>query len=200
MDFDYSFDTSRNPDDGYVQAATGTNPKKLSFVGNSGVKFGDVSDPNPNKKAYEAAILDVSSMIDVGGGLQVFDGGIDNYGNVIDPPYLTEPLNRLMTGVKYGGDYSKMSDYNAVNPSDPPTSGDFYQTLVNNASRGSGHMTIEATLTGAATYAVGIYIDGSLTYYDDGESIENLNQIYLQSHWGSGVVFSNLNITQLSPP
>lgn len=104
MEFDYLFETTRNPQWGYVQAE-GKQPK-LSFVGNSGVKFGVLES---DAKPFEAAILDVQSMVGLGGGMSRFDpsqggyiqaSGDVNTGNV----FQTEPLSRLMTGVRYGGD------------------------------------------------------------------------------------------------
>jgi hypothetical protein len=90
--FDYSFETSRNSPTGYVQAEG--KPEKLSFVGNSGVKFGAYQATG---KAVEAAILDVDSMVELGGDLDEFDpsqgGGIDASGNVTIPITPPDPFS-----------------------------------------------------------------------------------------------------------
>ena len=101
-------------------------PKKLSFVANSGVKFGNA------KTQTEAAILDVVNMVAMAGGLDAFKWnaitgkGIDKDGFVIgmtnpaitgidedgDPiPFEKEHVTKLMSHVIYGGDPATMADY-----------------------------------------------------------------------------------------
>ena len=108
LEFDYAFDRSRGDGtNGWVGILARRNDtsvkylEKLSFVANSGVKFGVAS----NGKPFEAAILDVESMVAVGGGLDAFDpaqggyvklegedGKIDTNGE-----YITESLNQIST-------------------------------------------------------------------------------------------------------
>ena len=169
MEFDYSFETARNPDWGYIQAE-GKLPK-LSFVGNSGVKFGVLQSTGA---PLETAILDVKSMVRLGGNLTAFDpsrGGIDDDGIVtipIQPPdpatYQPEPLNRLMTGVIYGGDYRGMADnpsHLLVPPADPADAYEYYATLSNNYNRTNAHMKIDVARVNETVYGVNIYMDYS---------------------------------------
>lgn len=216
MEFDYYFDTSRGDGIyGWVQAIAGGTPRnKLSFIGNSGVKFGGV----------EAAIFDVKSMVDRVGGLSKFqqtepyqngvkygtndlsntevdvriqydsdgDGDIDaNDGN-----YEIEHLSQLMAGIEYDEtDYGTIYDFTKGNPSTPYTWQHFYAALVENYNRTNSSMKIDVTQNGSL-YTLAIFLDGSTTasYEKSGITLSSLNTLYLQSHWGSGVVFSDLNI------
>ena len=44
-------------------------------------------------------------------------------------------------------------------------------------------------------FGVKIYVDAMLTYSDDDVSLTEVGTLAVQSHWGSGVVFSNMDIT-----
>ena len=80
MEFDFVFDRTRGDGtNGYVAIdrdgnGPGTPRQKLSFVGNSGLKFGAAARPSANGaiKDYEIAILDVQSMVGKSGGLNNF--------------------------------------------------------------------------------------------------------------------------------
>jgi hypothetical protein len=214
MEFDYSFETSRNPQWGYVQAAG--HPKKLSFVGNSGIKFGVLEY---NDKPFEAAILDVDSVVGLGGSLGAFEynpvtgTGINDDGEVAirinpaDPPtYVTEPLNRLMTGVRYGGDYEFMADnsWRLENPPRAPASAaEFYSTLVSNYNRPNDHMKIDVTrIDQSVYYGVDIYLDGEEEpCYSEYVRLKEagIGALAVQSHWGSGVIFSNMSVIKKEP-
>lgn len=160
-------------------------------MGNSGVKFAGT----------EVAILDVNSMVGLGGGVDEFDpsqgGYIQSNGNVnTGGAYETEPLNKLMTGVIYNGSYGSMKDYQDVDPEYPPTAQDFYDTLVNNNDRANGHMKIVVSLVSGSTYTVNVYLDNEeATCYSETVTLTSLGALDLQSHWGSGVIFSNMDIT-----
>lgn len=197
MEFDYSFERSRGDGTyGYVKIdpeKDGTPREKLSFVGNSGVKFGGI----------EAAILDVSSYIGYAGGVTNFNpsppyyGYVQSSGNVdTNGDFETEPLNKLMTGVKYGGDYDNIKDYQDVDPDDPPTAQDFYDTLVNNGSNTNGHIKISWN---ASTYMLNIYLDNAIQASYSEFLVLSVAKLDLQSHWGSGVIFSNMDITPYNP-
>jgi len=195
MEFDYSFETSRFSPTGYIQASG--KPAKLSFVGNSGVKFGTMT----SGKLCEVNILDVKSMVAEGGGLNEFDPSQNGYvrsnGDVdTNDQYQTEALKTLVTGVIYNGDYDNMKDYQDVDPDDPPTAQDFYDTLVNNYNRTNGHIKIDVTLVSGSTYTVNVYLDNEQqTCYSDAITLTSLATLNLQSHWGSGVIFSNMDVT-----
>ena len=62
-------------------------------------------------------------------------------------------------------------------------------------NRTSGRMVIDATKTGA-TYTVRVTLDGVETYEATGLSITGLTNLKLQSHWGSGVIFSEMKVTK----
>lgn len=207
MEFDYFFERSRNLPTGYVQADAwkdGNLVKKLSFVGNSGVKFGAYQSTG---KPVEAAILDVEKMVDWGGGLTQFEHhpafhtGLQDNGDLVIPPNETEPLNTLMSGIVYGGDYRQMADWgDDVNL--PDTWHEFYSILVNNKSRANGHMEIDVSrIDSTPYYIVDIYLDGSAVpcYSDCVHLTGAIGQLSLQSHWGSGVEFSDMSIIKKNP-
>ncbi len=193
MEIDYSFEMRGN-DYGWVQAVKNGVPlSKLSFVGNSGIKFGGT----------EAAILDVTSMIAEGGGENAFappNGYIQSSGDVdTGGTYQTEGLNTLMTGIRYDGSFPSMQDFIDSNPDDPPTASDYFQTLLINKGHANGHMKVSVEKTGS-TFTVSIFLDNSSTptYSQTGVTLTALNEFLIQSHWGSGVEFENLVITKHS--
>ena len=193
MTVNYTFDHSQGGNNGYVHVIRdGELLRRLSFVGNSGVKFGGM----------EAAILDVKAMVQQAGGLAAFDpaqgAGIDENGMVAIDPYDTEELSRLMTGVRYAGDYAWMQD-NPNFPVPPPADASaFYQILENNHDRDNLVMKIDVTPVDVdnSIFSIDIDLDSDPTY----EQVLTLPQPplghpTLQAHWGSGVVFSNVVIT-----
>lgn len=217
MEFDYVFETSRNPTQwGYIQADHWDNydedpelelTRKLSFVGNSGIKFGAIEatgDP------FEAAILDVESMVSLAGGLDEFDpsngGGINVSGTVSIPLYRPEPLNKLMTGVRYGGDYRRMVDnpgHIFDPPEDPADADEYYDTLLNNHGHANGHMNIDVTrIDQTEYYRVDIYLDrAQVPCYSEYVRLTTagIGALSVQSHWASGVVFNDMSVIKKEP-
>jgi len=202
MEFDYSFEPKERGDGvtGYVQANAYTVPsppqqrklkEKLSFVGNSGVKFGTSVRPSDQKtKDFEIAILDVQSMVGKAGGLSNIT--IDGETKVVSGAYEKEHLSTLMTAVRYGGDFANMpADYKTDGGGNP----DYPATLESQYSnRTPARMVIDAAKNGT-TYTVIVTLGGVETYRGTGLSITGLDKLKLQSHWGSGVIFSNMNVT-----
>ena len=205
MTFDYSFERSRNSPYGYVHHQSGT-LHKLSFVGNSGIKFGT--------GGQEVAILDVDAYVNMAGGISAFSPsvggiidtdsgpGITAKANINAPEnYNDEELSRLMTGVVYGPthhDYGNAKD----NPDRPnlPTSLDRYWTmLASNEQRANGKMRIRFDPAGNGTLTV--FLDGATgtnwSYQDTSFSPMSLTELIVQSHWGSGVIFTNMDIKKL---
>ena len=163
-------------------------------MGNSGVKFG----------GREVAILDVSAYVAMAGGLSAFDpappndGYVKDDGNIdTDDAYVDEFLNKLMTGVRYGGDYAKMAD-NPDHPNDgvPDDAGEFYTTLANNEGRANAHMKIDVSDDTGAGHALDVYLDNDTdACYSEMVTLASYTTLNLQTHWGSGVIFSNMDIT-----
>jgi len=191
MEFDYSFDRERGDGTTGWVSANGK-PDRLSYVGNSGVKFGTAM-LGADLKDFEIAILDVTSMVSVAGGLET---GIGNDGNVSVNGYQPESLNKLMTGVRYGGDYRYMNDWG--NGDALPTTGDGYHDILsNNTSRANTHIKIDLAREDD-TFTVTVYLDYQTQwcYRETGIALQNYGTILLQSHWGSGVIFSNMQTTK----
>ena len=137
----------------------------MSFVGNSGVKFGKYTDASGTSREYEINILDVASMKDVA-KVDATGSNITPSGTIARPGYKVEPLNTLMTGVKYGGDYACMlSEYQ-------PTNADEFFALLQsdmacNAASGATHMKISVTPSSGGKFQILVWTGGVLTYVGD---------------------------------
>jgi len=227
MEFDYSFEIHGNKDDktGYVQAEPEQDKplqKKVSFVGNSGVKFGKYRLRNPDGtfkldkygkqqwKDFEINILDVRAMADRAGGLGDLKSKIERSGSsaqIAVAGYKAEDVNTLMTGVRYGGDYKCMNDWGGTAlpaPNPPTTVDDYYSILKNNATHTKSddadskdnHMKIEVVKDNAPNkFTVTVWVNNQPTYQESG-IVMAIGFPHLQSHWGSGVVYSNLQFTK----
>lgn len=202
LEFDYAFDTSRGDGTfGYVQAynANGTSKnKKLSFVGNSGVKFGSQADGKP----YEAAIIDNDSFDSMVGGIKVehfIDHSYPNVGtdgkvdDVKVPSFDAEPLSKLMSGVEYGGAYDKMAD---TGYAAPQNAAGFLSAHQSNLGRINRHMKLILERLSPTEFKLQVILDGQLVYKED--LVTAIMKFSLQSHWGSGVSFSNMKVSKLS--
>jgi len=203
LEFKYSFDKSRGDGTfGYVQVvdANGQNKgKKLSFVGNSGIKFG--------KQSYEAAIIDIKSydaMAAMAGGITVAnfvdsdaDKNLDEDDVSVTGYSVKEPLNKLMTGVEYGGGYDRMADTGSAKPPDVPNAAFFFAAFGNNKARANGHMKLVVKREDANSFKMQIYLDGGKTHSYEEVIATGIEKFQFQSHWGSGVLFSNMKVRKL---
>ena len=144
------------------------------------------------------------------------NGAEVNFPDGGNPEYETEPVNRLMTGVLYGGQYGweeseeRMADWpkNQLGEPEPKSLANFCTTLQNNCNRENTAMKIDVTVTGGGENGepvectVYIYLwdsnanDWEQTYVEEGVTLTSLEYIGLQSHWGSGVEFSNAYFTK----
>ncbi|MEA1950602.1 MAG: hypothetical protein U9N87_04415, partial [Planctomycetota bacterium] len=79
---------------------------------------------------------------------------------------------------------------------DPPTAQDFYNTLVNNKNRTNGHMEISWN---TSTNMLNIYLDNEEQPSYSEYLVLSFSTLDLQSHWGSGVIFSSMDITPYTP-
>jgi len=218
--FDRSRDNVGTPW-GYVWASRFAPPNppraQLSFVGNSGVKIGGSGGHAGGTGPCEIQIIDVEALVALG-ILDIANGSIDNFrpdrqvmdagvqdnrmvarmtaivqyaGSPTQLNFAQEPLNWIMHGVAYGGDYNDMADY--TNTSSTPPWLDYWNALRNNflATQGN-NFTMEIDWTpqpGQLTTKVngGVRYSGILWPHQFGGDFH----LYLQSHWGSGVVFTS---------
>jgi hypothetical protein len=211
IEFAYEFDRSRGDETyGWVEA---NGQQKLSFVANSGVKFGE-------EYKTEIALLDVRAMVDRATittndvaytGLDAFNPkmgkGITDAGKVVVDGLNTAPeqeeIARLLTAVAYNRDFAGVTDA----PNMPPTpadrdADDYFEVLeamYNRAGDAAGG-TLKATYT-AALSSLTIWLNGQQTYnrdtseFDDNKQVGAVDSLQLQSHWGSGVRFKNIRIS-----
>lgn len=170
---------------------------KLSAVANSGVKFGSYERSDGATRPFEASVLDVDALVDLAGGINSVTNFTSDEGIVSVGDYDPEPINRLLTGVEYGGLYGLISD-NALSPETPDNAADFASILQNNANRSNeqNSMKIEVRAAGRGLFDVTITVNGSVSYRRDGLAIASIEQFSLQAHWGSGVIFSNIKTTK----
>jgi hypothetical protein len=211
IEFAYEFDRSRG--DGTYGWVEANGQQKLSFVANSGVKFGTGYNT-------EIALLDVRAMVDRATrnghtGLDAFrpgkGGGIvrkeeNSVEFVVDFPDLTgnerEEIARLLTAVAYNRDFIGVTDALDMPPTPRDRDADDYFQVLEAMYKRAGDAaggTLKATYT-AASSSLTILLNGQQTYNrvpparplpDVGE-VANLQ---LQSHWGSGVRFKNIRIS-----
>ncbi len=214
IEFDYEYDRSRG-ENGWVAA---NNQQKISFVANSGVKFGGGYNT-------EIALLDVRAMVDRATittndvaytGLNAFNPemgkGITDAGKVVvdglDTVREQEEIARLLTGVAYNRDFVGVTDAPDM-PANGRTAANYFQVLKavydragefekqNGATAGG---TLKASYAGA-TSTLTIWLNGQQTYNrntsdeDFRPAVGEVKKLQLQSHWGSGVRFKNIRIS-----
>ncbi|QDU89085.1 hypothetical protein Pla175_24710 [Pirellulimonas nuda] len=85
---------------------------------------------------------------------------------------------------------------NPSQPMDPQTAANYFQTLENNIARSDkvNSMIVDVVKSGGV-FTVTISLNGSISYMRSGIALQNLGAFDVQSHWGSGVVFSNMQTT-----
>jgi len=181
-------------DSGYVQADTNGSgaydagdAHKLSFFANSGIKIWGI---------YEIAIFDSAQLF----GLPNFVVGSTSKLASADGYAPDEEINRLMTGVPYGSpDYANMTNYQKAVADG--ASNLYLATLQNNANRfaGGGTLTITFKPNGGGGYEVKTYAGSegpeNLVYSNSNVTVSSGDKrIRVQSHWDSGVKFTELTI------
>lgn len=237
FEISFAYEFLRNGVGGYLQPDTNKNEQidpadaaKLSFVGNSGVKFGGVTG------VTEVAILDFCAMVDmVGDGdfsigideiaealvfvpednQQTIDDGQRYIGGLRDKLfnnateiYAKEELFRLLHGVKYYDSpnsaresFAPNSTYNtllnaALTQNTQPDYAQFLRAYYNLCANSNG-MSIEFKGDQLKVYLKQKNsLSKILIYQVNGITIKD-NCLYLQSHHGSGVRFSNVSIGPL---
>ena len=103
---------------------------------------------------------------------------------------IPEPLSKLLTGVRYGGDYTRMADWGKSTA--PATTADYTSILTKNEAHNTGRMKVQITKEAGGTYSlnVGISIDGGTTYiptYSETGIALTIGIPHLQMHWGAAL-------------
>jgi len=219
------FEANQPGNYGYVQGDTNKDydidnsidEQKLSFVGNSGVKIGGFSG------VPEVAILDFCAMVDmVGNGdkdlgiAEIAKSLVEHKGTSIGNStgntlfYKEEELFKLLHGVKYGDaalanfapntNYNKLLDdaLKSLNSPDQETQQRAFKEFLSeyydlcNNSNGMSIKFCKGQLTVSLKQKNNI--PDVLIYQGNGIDLGN-KRLYLQSHHGSGVRFSNVQLT-----
>jgi len=226
MEFAYSF--TRNGVNGYFRPDTNkdeviddNDDKKVSFVGNSGIKLG--SHKGSGDGIWEVAILDMPAMVALVSTVNDFKALITTRNTPIsDPPstdnpmvvfptppapakkYTNEELTRLMNGVGYNKPLHNIDGSIVPAPGVNKTPEQLFQENYTKFSGNGGTMKIvfDAVTNGIGTLSVYIKENGTYPptpYYKatnvpiTGNGLDG--RVYIQSHWGSGVTFSDVTIT-----
>lgn len=192
MTLDYTFEKRSSPN-GYVHALkeNGTsNDPKLSFVGNSGVKFG-------TGDSREASILDMSSMVAQGGGMGAIKAAAPDTitGKVNVAGYQQEEPMRLMTGVIYNAPLDeRVKQFPLAGGTVKERIGTMLESNTN--AFANSQLVIETTKNLDGTWKLSIRINGTLTYEDPNFDVSTISKLSLQAHWGSGVVFNKMQVVK----
>ncbi|MBQ5789662.1 MAG: hypothetical protein IIW01_05185, partial [Thermoguttaceae bacterium] len=189
--------------------------QKLSFVGNSGVKIGGASG------VPEVAILDMQAIMLMLGngneseGLNKFIDSIEIDAGTGDPivkipGYATENLAQLLSGCVYG-QTSLIPKITFEDFSVPaPLSTTWYQQWFEkyyNTYKNTNHIKIRINnittenMGTQNTRRLSVYLNNESTptyIYQLPNSETNNDHLYLQSHHGSGVRFSNISLEPLN--
>ncbi len=93
-----------------------------------------------------------------------------------------------------------MKDTGFVDPTDGPGPEDateFYAALKNNYDRANATIKVDVypDPDDANAFQLRIYLDGEITYKQKITDWQ-ASPLWIQSHWGSGVVFSSMDITE----
>ncbi len=220
MNYSYTFDRSYGDAYGYVQAKNenGTDKsKKLSFVGNGGIKYGGESG------SFEAAIFDVRAMV----AMILNDPNVVNQTTLNDnqkndlstkinlkfntknelsldvqysngKSYDLEPLSKLLNAVGYGlsGEFYAV-DFNGADL--PTIHADIINYIVAVFAQMSSEIVgqVDAIANSGKLTSLTIKQGANNTYVFSNESsfTNHDGKVYLQAHWGSGVVYKNIVIT-----
>ncbi len=184
--------------------------QKLSFVGNSGVKIGGASG------VPEVAILDIQAIMLMLGngneseGLNKFIDGIEIDADTGDPivkipGYATENLAQLLSGCVYG-QTSLIPKITFEDFSVPDLlSVTWYQQWFEkyyNKYKNTNHIKIRVDKIATKNIRLlSVYLNNESTptyTYQLPNSETNNDHLYLQSHHGSGVRFSNISLEPLN--
>ena len=206
LEFNYSFVREKHTNgypDGYVRpdhrihdevydGPGGNDLRAMNFFGNSGVKIFGI---------YEIQLFDSQAMI---AGMSLTSsnvtGGKINNKTVDGKLYDGIDINTAISGIPYGVGSYDFSDL---------------QTITQHQGQGA-HMKIEFRKVATDVYKIRVFINQVLVFYDDNVTVgtkdekdpqnpnatrkvpfssisdKNAASILLQSHWGSGVTFSNV--------
>ena len=220
MDYSYTFDRSYGDEYGYVQADVkdkdGEFRKKLSFVGNGGVKYG--STAGASKGVFEAAILDVRAMIELICKSQNSDINMTDFatndGSLYDVLWEYVSLDKENGEIQYQNNVPKIQigNYEAeaitrlldlVGYGDVISSVYQYQNstvILDTEDRIKGYCVqllvyayyntpVNSAQLTVSTPEITIN-SGETTHYRSTSSFMKMdNKIYLQAHWGSGVTY-----------
>ncbi|MDR1480887.1 MAG: hypothetical protein LBJ00_18335, partial [Planctomycetaceae bacterium] len=197
LDFSFVKNTEQDYPQGYIRPDhTNQNEQddkadrlQMDFCGNSGVKIYGV---------YEIQIFDTEALVD---GMLINAAGKVENGLITDQTiggrkYKGTAVNKVISGIPYGK--SDKTTYNDL-------------IAAKNTQLATNHMRIDFKKNANASFHIRVFMNNAVVHFfedmnvqygtgDSGSKIElatlptEKKKIYLQSHWGSGVTFSNITI------
>ena len=177
---------------------------ELGFISNSGIKFaGKEVNIIDTEQVIALARDDFDYEDPVAGHVRYVTGhkGIDTTASVdirhhilgVGRDFGDARVTQLMSGVVYddkaynAAKYAKMPDFTPMGAVDWV---DFRQMLHTNAAHDNGGFnTMEITINGAG---LTVKINGNVTY-QDASFVGSFGAFDVQSHWGSGVIYRNMD-------
>ena len=189
------------PDSGHTEdgATTGRGNEvingddaKMGFFGNSGVKIFNL---------YEIQIFDTAALMN---GLNIVEGNVKNGAvediDKDDVTYMGDNVNSLISGIPYNSsDKTQYSDLQAAVALQQTVN---HMTInftrnKNSSDEYINSYSIVVTLNNITVYSNSEVTSGTggasgTSLWKDNGTLRN-NKVFLQSHWGSGVTFSNIS-------
>ena len=171
----------------------------MSFFGNSGVKIGN------HDSAVEVQIFDTKSLDEafslssssftngiLQGQLQTFPNS--NEVRQFDSDDGRDVMDNYLTGTPYNNSSFTLLDFSdfreALSRLNTEEENHLEITLVPDGLNGNHHFTVK--LNNQAVFA-NLWQNKTISV----QTLRDNPYVYLQSHWGSGVIFSNLNVSSI---
>ena len=190
LEFDYLFERNTTPGyaQGYLMAdnkptyeiINSQDDQKMGFFGNSGVKIFGI---------YEIQLFDVNALLNMLGQ----DLSVNQSGRIVDANgYIGDNVGTFISGIPYDSPNKTITDLNLASLLQSSRN-----RVIINVTRVSNDYTVSVSVNDCVTLPEQVITNG--TGSNVGVTVASLSdpqkKIQIQSHWGSGVKFENVRIT-----
>lgn len=143
-----------------------------------------------------------------------FKSRIDASGSVVSGggKFVSEPLTKLLNGIRYGSKHTGNNGDDGANngivmsvaadgtpnffAEETYSYTDLFDTFWAKRNENSVKITWTPSTSGSNVGCLIVYVNNVKTYQENGVNIgDDLSYLYVQTHWGSGVTISNVDIT-----